>query len=414
MNDQTVNILTYVLIFMIVILVVLTIIFVILKIKEKNDKKPKKEEIKSRKVNSSVGNKEKGKATKEYTKESIFSFMEFDGIEDNMIIQKDGKKYLMVIECQGINYDLMSGVEKTGVEQGFLQFLNTLRHPIQIYVQTRTVNLSSSINTYKTKVKTIQDKLVKTEMDYNDKVNSRRYSDEELAKYKLEVIKQRNLYEYGLDIIRNTEQMSFNKNILTKQYYIIIPYYPEDLENKDFDKEEIKNLAFSELYTKAQSIISALFVCGINAKILDSTQLTELLYVAYNRDDSEMYDLNRVLNSGYEELYSTAPDVLEKRMKELDKKIEEDAIRRANEAVFNAVEETEKEKAIKEKEKKIDKLIDDMAKMIIEQNEEFLGKEVSDKAKEKIDSDNEEAKEGGEVNDKKAETKTTRRTRKTT
>jgi hypothetical protein len=413
MNNQTVNILTYVLIFMIVILAILTIIFIILKVKEKQKDKPKGT-IQDKKNKNAEETKGKGKAATEYTKESIFSFMEFDGIEDNMIIQKEGKKYLMVIECQGINYDLMSGVEKTSVEQGFLQFLNTLRHPIQIYVQTRTVNLNSSINTYKTKVKTIQDRLVKTEMDYNDKVNSRRYSDEELAKYKLEVIKQRNLYEYGLDIIRNTEQMSFNKNILTKQYYVIIPYYPEDLENKDFDKEEIKNLAFSELYTKAQSIISALFVCGINAKILDSTQLTELLYVAYNRDESEVYDLNRVLNSGYEELYSTAPDVLEKRMKELDKKIEEDAIRKANEAVFNAVEETEKEKAIKEKEKKIDKLIDDMAKMIIEQNEGFLGKEVSDKAKEEIDSNYGETKEGGEENDKKAKTKTTRRTRKTT
>ena len=348
MNNQTVNILTYVLIFMIVILAILTIIFIILKVKEKQKDKPKGT-IQDKKNKNAEETKGKGKAATEYTKESIFSFMEFDGIEDNMIIQKEGKKYLMVIECQGINYDLMSGVEKTSVEQGFLQFLNTLRHPIQIYVQTRTVNLNSSINTYKTKVKTIQDRLVKTEMDYNDKVNSRRYSDEELAKYKLEVIKQRNLYEYGLDIIRNTEQMSFNKNILTKQYYVIIPYYPEDLENKDFDKEEIKNLAFSELYTKAQSIISALFVCGINAKILDSTQLTELLYVAYNRDESEVYDLNRVLNSGYEELYSTAPDVLEKRMKELDKKIEEDAIRKANEAVFNAVEETEKEKAINNK-----------------------------------------------------------------
>ncbi|MGN1297324.1 MAG: hypothetical protein ACI4VH_02685 [Clostridia bacterium] len=412
MNNQTVNILTYVLVFMIAILVVLTTIFVILKIKENNNKKPK-EEIKSKK-NDKAEATTKGKIATEYTKESIFSFMEFDKIEDNMIIQKDGKKYLMVIECQGINYDLMSGVEKTSVEQGFLQFLNTLRHPIQIYTQTRTVNLSSSINTYKDRVKEVQDRLVKADMDYRDKVNSRKYSDQELAKYRFEVVKQRNLYEYGLDIIRNTEQMSFNKNILTKQYYIIIPYYPEDLENKDFDKEEIKNLAFSELYTKAQSVISALYVCGINAKILDSNQLTELLYVAYNRDESEVYDLNRVLNSGYEELYSTAPDVLDKRMKELDKKIEEDAIRKANEVVFDAVEENEKEKALKEKEKKINKLIDDMAKMIIEQNEEFLGKDVSDKAKEKIDSNSEESKEGGKVNDEKTKTKTTRRTRKTT
>lgn len=409
MNNQTVNVLTYVLIFMVAILFILLAIFIMLKVKEISNNKKPKESIKSKGNDKLKNNNEP--IAKEYNKQSIFSFMEFDRIEDNMIVKKEGKTYLMVIECQGINYDLMSGIEKTSVEQGFLQFLNTLRHPIQIYIQTRTVNLGSSINTYKNKVQEIQDKLVKTDIDYRQRVNSKQYTKEELEKYNFEVIKQRNLYEYGLDIIRNTEQMSFNKNILTKQYYIIIPYYSEDIENRDFDKEEIKNIAFSELYTKAQSIISSLFVCGINSKILDSTQLTELLYVAYNRDESEIYELNKVLNSGYEEIYSTAPDVLDRKMKELDKKIEEDAIRKANEVVFEASEESEKEKAVKEKEKKINKLIDDMAKMIIEQNETFLGAEVTERAKAKID--NQDLKEGGKEDGEKAKAKTTRRTRKT-
>lgn len=411
MNDQTVNILTYVLGFMIFILIILSVIFILLKIKEKKDKEPKESEFEK---DSKKKTKEpKEKLTTEYNKQSIFSFMQFDGIEDNMIIQKERRKYLMVIECQGINYDLMSGVEKTSVEQGFLQFLNTLRHPIQIYTQTRTVNLQGSISTYKEKINEIKDTLVKTEMEYRTKVNIGGYSREELEKLRLEVVKQRNLYEYGLDIIKNTEQMSFNKNILTKQYYIIIPYYPEDSENKDYDKGEIKNLAFSELYTKAQSIISALYVCGINSKILNSTELAELLYVAYNRDDSEVYDLNKMLNSGYEELYSTAPDVLDKRMKELDKKIEEDAVKRANQAVLEASQESEKEKAVREKEQKIDKLIDDMAKMIIEENEKLIGQEVAEKAKDKIEKET-KGRKGGKEDEQKEKKTTTRRARKTT
>lgn len=406
MNDQKINALSYLLYFMIAILVILIIVWVVLALKERKGKKSK-EKIKFE-DNKSKG--EKGKAITEYNKQSVFSFMEFDEIEDNMIIQKDGNRYLMVIECKGVNYDLMSGVEKTSVEQGFLQFLNTLRHPIQIYTQTRTVNLQGSINTYKNRVKEVQNALVKAEMDYRSRVNSGRYTPEELAKFRLEVVKQRNLYEYGLDIVKNTEQMSFNKNILTKQYYIIIPYYIEENENRNYDKTERKNIAFSELYTKAQSIISALYVCGINSKILDSTGLAELLYVAYNRDDSEVYDLNKVLNSGYEELYSTAPDVLDRKMRELDKKIAEDARRKANDAVFEATEENEKAKAVKEKEKNIDKLIDDMAKLIIDENENFFGQEVTELAKEKIDKDNKE--KGGKEDDKKAKTKT-RRTRKT-
>ena len=73
-------------------------------------------------------------------------------IEDNMIVQNNGTRYLMAVECEGINYDLMSEMEKVSVEQGFIQFLNTLRHPIQIYTQTRTVDIEESIQNYKNKL----------------------------------------------------------------------------------------------------------------------------------------------------------------------------------------------------------------------------------------------------------------------
>ena len=66
-----------------------------------------------------------------------------------MIIQKNQTRFLMVVECQGVNYDLMSGVEKNSVEEGFVQFLNSLRNPIQIYIQTRSINLENSLETYK-------------------------------------------------------------------------------------------------------------------------------------------------------------------------------------------------------------------------------------------------------------------------
>ena len=64
----------------------------------------------------------------------------------------------MVVECEGINYDLMSQVEKTAVEAGFVQFLNTLRHPIQIYTQTRTINISDSITNYTDKIEEMSSK----------------------------------------------------------------------------------------------------------------------------------------------------------------------------------------------------------------------------------------------------------------
>ena len=400
-NDQLINLFTILLFIMISILAVLCIIFIVLKLKSAQNKNTKKGK---NKTNQSIGQNTKKETTTIYNKQSIFKFMEFDKIEDNMIIQKDGKRFLMVIECQGINYDLMSGLEKNSVEQGFLQFLNTLRYPIQIYVQTRTVNLSSSIDKYKERVDAASKELVNKQMQYNQKVRSGLHTQKELEQENYEIIRQRNLYEYGVDIINNTERMSLNRNILTKQYYVIIPCYPEEVNNTDFDKEEVANIAFSELYTKAQTIISSLAVCGINGKILNSVELAELLYVAYNRDESEVLDLQKVLNSGYEDLYSTAPNVFDKRMKELDLKIEEEAIKKANDVVLETMEISEKEKKAKRKEKLLDDLIQQMAVSLIKENEPVIGKDIADKAKERLEKEKTQ-EEGGKEDEKKTRTR---------
>lgn len=389
-NDQMLNILTYLLIAMVFILFVLVIIYIILKLKKDSNKMSNKQ------VNNTAKNKSNSTTT-QYGKQSIFNFMEFNQVKDNMIVQKKGERYLMIVGCQGVNYDLMSGVEKAGVEDGFVQFLNTLRHPIQIYIQTRSVNLKGSINTYKERLEEIKEKLDNMKQRHEEMKASGRYTEDELAKVYFEITKQTNLYEYGKDVIYNTEKMSLNKNISTKQYYVIIPYYPSELGSNQFDREEIESLAFSELYTRCQSIIRTLGVCGVNGKILNSVELAELLYVAYNRDEAEVFEISRALEAGCDEMYSTAPDVLEKKMQSLDKKIEEEAIEKARETVTQVQDERRLE--LQNKEASIDDLINDLAISIIEENKEYLGEDVAEEAKNKIKK---QAKEkGGRVNGQK-------------
>ena len=83
-------------------------------------------------------------------------------------------------------------------------------------------------------------------------------------------------------------------------------------------------------------------------------------------------------------MYTTAPDVLKKRMQEINKRIEEEARRKANDVIYEAMEESEEEKRVKAKEKEMDDLINQMAKMIIEENEAIVGKDIAEKAKEKV------------------------------
>lgn len=388
-NDEITTILTAVLIVLFIVLVILFVTFLVVRNKVKGPKdNSQKINTKNKKQPENLQN------TTTYSKQSIFNFMNFDKIEDNMIVKKERQKYLMVIECQGINYDLMSSLEKNSVEQGFIQFLNTLRYPIQIYIQTRTVNLESGLIKYRERVNRIRDRLAKKQMEYNRLVSAG-YSNEDIKNAELEVVRDRNLYEYGVDIINNTERMSLNRNILRRNYFVIISYTPEEISDDKYSTEEIKNMAFSDLYTKAQTIINSLGVCSVSGKILDSEELAELLYVAYNRDDSELYGLDKALKAEYDELYSTAPDVLDKRMKAINQKIEEDATRKANDLIYEAMQETEKERQVREKEQEMDDLIDQMAELIISENQELVGAEVAEKAKEKI-TKKKENKAGGE------------------
>ena len=125
---QILDLILAVVLLLILILTFLTVVIIVKKQKKsdnqinikENDKKEKNQNLITRSGNGI---------------DSIYKFMEFDSVVDNMIVRKNGKQYVMAIECKGINYDLLSEDEKDAVQQGFIELLNTLRFPIQLYVQ---------------------------------------------------------------------------------------------------------------------------------------------------------------------------------------------------------------------------------------------------------------------------------------
>lgn len=381
-TEELIQVLTIIAACLVTTIIVLVAVYFYMQ--RKKDKK-EKEEV-----------KEEQQKNTGYTIKSIFDFMDFEKIEDNMIIQKKGK-YLMVLECQGVNYDLMSEMEKVAVEQGFIEFLNTLRTEIQIYVQTRTVNLEESISAYKLKFKDIEDKYITMKEQYEQMEKSGKYNDQQLRKAYMELTKQRNKYEYTKDIISNTEKNSLNSNVLHKKYYIIIPYYEDEITIADYSKEEIQSMVFAELYTKAKSIIMTLSRCEVNAKILDSEGLVDLLYVAYNRDDSDLFSAKKAMRAGFEDMYSTAPDALDKKMRLLDQQIEEKGKDIAEQAVSEA--RTDKELMLKLREENMQQYAYDFAEDLIEENRNFVGNDIAETAKAKIKRKRKETEEGGIANE---------------
>ena len=208
------------------------------------------------------------------------------------------------------------------------------------------------------------------------------------------------------DIIANTEKSSLNSSVLHKKYYIIISCYEEEINTQNYSRDEIQSMIFSELYTRARSIMRTLSRCEVNSKILDSKGLVELLYNAYNREDSDIFSAQTAINAGFDSLYSTAPDVIDKKMKLINKQIEENGTKLANEAVMEA--KSDKEMMLRIREENAKNLIFDFAEQLISENEEYLGKDISEDAKVKVRRKKKEATEGGNENETNEKTKATR------
>ncbi len=319
-------------------------------------------------------------------KEDVKKFMEFEDIEDDMIIQEDGKRFVMVLKCTGINYDLMSEPEMLAVEEGFGNFLNTLKYPIQLYVQARSLNLEEGINVYRDRLQGLKGEYDKYVSAVNQAKKNSRVTEEQKSQMDFEVKKKRVLLDYGADIVSYIEKMSMNRNILQRRYYVVVSYHTSELGlTTSFSKEEARDVAYSELYTRCRSIQAALVPCGIESTILKSEDLAELLYIAYNKDEADTYNLKKAIENGYYRLYSSAEDVQEKKRQALDKEIQEKAIQEAEEALQNAIRglsskyHAPAENDITEEEKKSDAIKAEAMQIIIDNQEQFDSRAV-DKA----------------------------------
>lgn len=369
--------------FLIFLIVILVCVYALVSRK----KAPKKESnVISDSANNETENKTQnqiGRFKENLNQDSIMNFMEFDEIIDNMIVRKNKSQYIMVLQCNGINYDLMSEAEKIGVEEGFVQFLNTLRFPIQLYVQSRTLNLKDIIQDYKNRVEVLNNDINKL----NVKMKQAMASGNRAMREKLEFERRRktNVLEYGMNIIEYVERMSSNKNILQQKTYVIVPYYVEELGGnlENFSKEEIDGMCFSELYTRSQNVASALASSSVTCRILDSEELSELLYIAYNRDESELYQFSKAIDAQYDSLYSYGRDVIEKKQQMIDEQLNMEAIDLATDSILSADKRKKEDDYRQEEDNKA--RIKQKAMDLVQQYQDQLDPKVYDYTMEEIE-----------------------------
>ncbi len=207
--------------------------------------------------------------------------LEIAEIRDGIVIMNDGT-FRSVVMVKSINFDLMSPQEREAVEYSYQGFLNSLYFPIQIFVRSQKVDLSPYI-----------EKL--------DKIRSEQ--DNMLLALLME------------DYIAFMADLSQQTNIMDKKFYVVIPFFPSADVQKTIEasKNFVSNLlgAFSnkndekhvtineaeleaakaELRNRVQAVLDGLMQCGIQGLPLDTEELIELYYDAYNPDTATRQQL---------------------------------------------------------------------------------------------------------------------------
>jgi len=191
-------------------------------------------------------------------------------LRDNVVIMKDGS-FRAVVACKSINFDLMSDMEREGVEYSYQNFLNSLNFTTQILIRSQRVDIGPYLSRL-------------TEI--------RRNNDNMLLGVLMD------------DYINFIEILSQEANIMDKSFFIVIPYYTSPdaekslQETKNFFKTFSKSKgpevtkidrvtydkAMTELNNRADTVVSGLFQIGIHSVRLNTKELAQLYYNFNNPD----------------------------------------------------------------------------------------------------------------------------------
>ncbi|MFZ1075067.1 MAG: hypothetical protein WAN50_01705 [Minisyncoccia bacterium] len=194
-------------------------------------------------------------------------FVPVKEIRNGIVILKDGS-YRGVLICSAINFGLKSPDEQQAITLGFQNFLNTLDFSIQIVVNSRKMDLRPYLAMLEEKTTDQKTELMKIQ-----------------------------LREY-IEFIRSFTDQA---NIMTKSFYIVVPYTPRVTvasatnflrrdktaaaapvtDSRTFEEDR------AQLEQRLTLVASSLGNTGVRAAPLGTEEVIELLYRSFNPGELE-------------------------------------------------------------------------------------------------------------------------------
>lgn len=184
---------------------------------------------------------------------TVQDLIPFDTIE-NFMICLPSYEYRMIVEVSSLNYYLKTASEQEAIENMFRAALTSWDFPFAFYTQTR--NLEAD------------------EIERILKEDVRKCSTPQMV-------------DYGNQFIRNMGEMNRGKNgILVKKNYIIVECNDAASIRNNTSDDDKKNYAFDKLSLNCRKVAEGLSPLGLKCKVLDNSELAELLFVAINKQSA--------------------------------------------------------------------------------------------------------------------------------
>lgn len=195
-------------------------------------------------------------------------FVPITEVRDGVAILKDETLRAIVL-ASSLNFSLKSEDEKNAILFQFQDFINSLDFSVQIFIQSRRLDIRPYIALLEARGKDQMNDLMKIQ-----------------------------IREY-VDFIKNFTE---NNDIMTKNFFVIIPYSPaiinkntsfipfmkrgtneERAQNKISDFEENK----TQLEQRVGVVEQGLVRCGVRVARLGSEEIIELFYKIFNPGETE-------------------------------------------------------------------------------------------------------------------------------
>lgn len=190
------------------------------------------------------------------------NILQIEEIRDGTLILKD-KSLRAILMASSVNLALKSADEQTAVILQFQSFLNSLDFPIQIFVQSRKLNIEPYLDTLKESQKKQTNDLLKIQIT-----------------------------EY-IEFIGTFVRAS---NIMSKTFFIVVPYTTAAATQGKFTgifnfgksktAQSLAPEAFDEykkqLWQRVDHVIQGIIRTGVRAVPLNTEEIIELYYGLYN------------------------------------------------------------------------------------------------------------------------------------